>query len=86
MCYDCSVSFKIIQETTIISCITFHLQKDHAIYHISLYPRENRTEVCSIKKVGDLTNPPVIIKIDSMMNGLTPQNALDKLQTLLVFS
>ncbi len=75
-----------MRDDGILNITTFHLQKGDNIYHISLFNLEDRTEVRVIKSVSTLNNPPILIEIGSLVNGITPQNALDKLQTLLVFS
>lgn len=85
LCFDCSVSYRLTDDN-ILERTIFHLEKGNYFYHIELCNLENKTEVRVIAKVADLHQPPLVISVNSLMSGVNPQNAMDKLKTLLIFS
>lgn len=68
-----------------IEQMNFTIKKLNGDYRIDLHLLENRTEVFYLG-----TNPnnyaQLLVRLQKVVKGITPQNAASKLQTLLTFS
>lgn len=90
-CITCDVEFKDGEDA--MEAMSFAIRKPGVIYILELYFNQNKTKVkvlysdtgLGLFNGNDMYKPP-ILEIPRLVQGVTPQNAAEKLNTLLTFS